>query len=116
MAEHPVPAGVFVAPDANDDPTIWLHRPERPNAPLPMLRKFDLRPGFAVEALWAHITAALPTTAPVCPECGGDGEVTVCANNGSHGCSHELDRTYPCSRCRQAADDAAADAERELVP
>lgn len=34
-----------------------------------------------------------------CPECGGGGEITVCANDGSHGCSHINDREYRCPLC-----------------
>ena len=34
-----------------------------------------------------------------CETCDGTGEVTVCANDGSHGCSHVNDREYPCPDC-----------------
>jgi hypothetical protein len=34
-----------------------------------------------------------------CSTCGGSSVVTVCANDGSHGCSHTRDREYACTDC-----------------
>lgn len=41
----------------------------------------------------------LGDTTRECETCGGSGEITVCANDGSHGCSHQFDREYPCPDC-----------------
>jgi hypothetical protein len=34
-----------------------------------------------------------------CLTCGGAGEITECANDGTHGCSHQYDRIWPCPDC-----------------
>lgn len=35
-----------------------------------------------------------------CATCSGWGELTEHANDGTHGCSHQWDRTYVCRDCR----------------
>ena len=49
-------------------------------------------------------------TVVTCPRCNGTGEITECAQDGSHGYSHTLDRTETCSTCDGTGEiDAPAD-------
>ena len=72
-----VARGLFVEDDADDDPTIWVHDPARPDAPFALLRRFDLESQLciarhdhrdavreAIVAVWQRLTAGLPTSAP----------------------------------------------------
>lgn len=34
-----------------------------------------------------------------CETCNGRGEITVCANDGRCGCSHQYDQTWTCRDC-----------------
>lgn len=50
---------IFLAPDADDEPTVWLYRPDAPDAPTALLRRCDLSPeGRAI--LWPRWTANVP--------------------------------------------------------
>jgi DnaJ-class molecular chaperone len=31
-----------------------------------------------------------------CPTCNGHGELTRCVDDGTHGCSHQFDPSWPC--------------------
>ena len=58
------PAGVYVADDAEDEPTVWLHNPAEPDRPMALLTPSNLgRNGQRL--LWDHIVRGLPTSAPV---------------------------------------------------
>lgn len=72
------PLDLFVEDDADDDPTVWVHLAERPDAPFALLRHYDLvgpvglahfhdqrvHLSRAADALWEHLTRGLPGSAP----------------------------------------------------
>lgn len=58
------PPGIYVEDDAEDTPTVWLHRPDDPERPMALLQPGHLgRRGQ--ELLWDHIVTGLPTSPPV---------------------------------------------------
>lgn len=96
-----LPLGLYVEDDAEDEPTIWLHVPARPDAPLAIIGR-DRLERSGVKVLWTFLAEQLPSRDDVlieCPVCDGAGEITVCANDGTHGCSHQFDREFPCAAC-----------------
>lgn len=95
------PIGVFVEDDAEDEPAIWMYRADDPNEPCHLISKghFGRR---GADTVWPLLLAVLPTRDEVlieCPVCDGAGEITVCVNDGTHGCSHQFDREYICAAC-----------------
>jgi hypothetical protein len=98
---RPLPLGVYVEDDGSDEPTLLLHRPDRPDAPLALLCRHEAERSGA-RALWTFLAETFPSRDDVlieCPVCDGAGETTVCADDGTHGCSHQHDREYRCAAC-----------------
>lgn len=61
-ADQP-PNDIYVEDDAEDTPTIWLHRHDAPDRPMALLQPGNLgRRGQ--DLLWDHIVRGLPTSAP----------------------------------------------------
>lgn len=59
----PPSPNLFVQDDADDEPTVWLHRPHDPEHPLALLCPGNLgRQGR--ELLWDYIVRDLPTEPP----------------------------------------------------
>lgn len=50
---------LYVAPDAYGDPTVWLHRPETPDAPQDLMSEHEIHP-----LLWSRIIRGLPVGPP----------------------------------------------------
>ncbi|HEY0636452.1 MAG TPA: hypothetical protein VGD67_02290 [Pseudonocardiaceae bacterium] len=63
LSPGPRPDGLFIAPDADSEPTVWFHRPDRPDRPVGLLRRRDLRnfyeQGAGASEFWALIEQAL---------------------------------------------------------
>ena len=62
----------FVAPDADDEPTLWRHDPDRPDYPQPVVRRFEVGDPVVWDGLaaWAAggMSAPTPDLPAVTPE------------------------------------------------
>lgn len=72
---HARPVDLYLEDDADDDPTVWMHDPQHPDAPIALLSRHRVVTGVdcterqplartAAEHLWAHVVRGLPVEAP----------------------------------------------------
>jgi len=111
----PATPELWVEPDADGTPTVWVHNPERPDQPLALLipRDITAKPHYLApqdvvsagrDAVWDLLVTALPTANPLaeCQTCRDTGEVPAAGMGAIHRMDPAFD-TRPCPTCPAGA-------------